>query len=168
MGVWLEGGEEKKLMEFRCLLSEHTKTLSPQFEEKIEKRIVVVVKLLNYPSSRVLIVSYFLFSSCAWHWISDTLIASISFLFFSSSFFFFFCLVLLFFSFLGFTWTWLSLFSFFFFLLFFFCTRHIFYFLTNWVNFFFFNLASFSILSFFPQLNKKNFPPTHPNTNKGN
>ena len=135
VGVWLEGGEEKKLMEFRCSLSEHTKTLSPQFEEKIEKRIVVVVKLLNYPSSRVLIVSYLLFSSCAWHWISDTLIASISFLFFFLFFIFYFSSS--FFSFLGFTWTWLSLFSFFFFLLFFFCTRHIFYFLTNWVNFFF-------------------------------
>ena len=98
VSVWLEGGEEKKLIEFRCLLSEHTKTLSPQFEEKIEKRIVVVVKLLNYPSSRVLIVSYFLFSSCAWHWIGDTLIASFSFLFFFF-FLFFFRLVLLFFPF---------------------------------------------------------------------
>ena len=101
VGIWLEGGEEKKLMEFRCSLPEHTKTLSPQFEEKIEKRIVVIVKLLNYPSSRVLIVSYFLFSSYAWHWISDKLIASISFILFSF-FFFFFCLVLLFFFLFGF------------------------------------------------------------------
>ena len=48
VGVWLEGGEgQKNLMEFRCFLSEHTKMLFPQFEEKIEKRIVVVVKLLK-------------------------------------------------------------------------------------------------------------------------
>ena len=55
--LWVFGWTEerkKKLMKSRCFLSEPTKTLSPQFREKIKKKKVVAVKLLNYPSSHVL------------------------------------------------------------------------------------------------------------------
>ena len=36
MGVWLEGGEGKKLVEPTCFFSRPTKMLSPQNEEKTE------------------------------------------------------------------------------------------------------------------------------------
>ena len=41
VGVLLEGGEKKKVMESKCFLSGPTKIFFPQNEEKIERESVI-------------------------------------------------------------------------------------------------------------------------------
>ena len=59
--------KEGKLVGLSCFLLKPTKILSSQFREKIERRRVVVVKWLNYPSSYVFFFFYlFIFYFLNW------------------------------------------------------------------------------------------------------